>query len=189
MLTMVDVTAWLRLGYVLSSLPHVHHLFFWQRTIAAVIRSALAKSESWVIYKRTKTRNLRLGLLPYYNNLHAEHLTSYTNMLQLIGYQYFNQCKILQIPPTHNLHALHTPHAATRHKHGRQISQHRGTEKSVAPTDFSTSLWRKTRRIRPNRLQGSGVWCVRCMQGCVRYFEIILHSWNVCISTCYAWKV
>ena len=114
MLTMVDV-AWLRLGYVLSSLPHVHHLFFWQRTIAAVIRSALAKSESWVIYKRTKTRNLRLGLLPYYNNLHAEHLTSYTNMLQFIGYQYFTWCKILQFPPTHN---LHTPHAATRHSTG-----------------------------------------------------------------------
>ena len=138
MLTMVDV-AWLRLGYVLSSLPHVHHLFFWQRTIAAVIRSALAKSESWVIYKRTKTRNLRLGLLPYYNNLHAEHLTFYTNVLQLIDYQYFTQCKIQQIPPTHN---LHTPHAATRHKHGRVISRHRGAEKSVAPTDCSTSLWR-----------------------------------------------
>ena len=53
MLTMVDV-AWLRLGYVLSSLPHVHHLFFWQRTIAAFIRTALAKSESWVIYKRAR---------------------------------------------------------------------------------------------------------------------------------------
>ena len=185
MLTMVDV-AWLRLGYVLSSLPHVHHLFFWQRTIAAVIRSALAKSESWVIYKRTKTRNLRLGLLPYYNNLHAEHLTSYTNMLQFIGYQYFTWCKILQIPPTHN---LHTPHTATRHKHGRMTSRHRGAEKSVAPTDFSTSLWHKIHRIHPCRLHGSGVWCVRSMQGSVRYFEIILHSWNVCISTCYVQKV
>ena len=138
MLTMVDV-AWLRLGYVLSSLPHVHHLFFWQRTIAAVIRTALAKSENWVIYKSVKTRNLRLGLFPYYNNLHAEYLTSYTNMLQLIGYQYFTQCKILQVPPTHN---LHNPHAATRHKHGSIISRHRGAEKSVTPTDYSTSLWR-----------------------------------------------
>ena len=186
MLTMVDVTAWLRLGYVLSSLPHVHHLFFWQRSITAVIRTALAKSESWVIYKRTKTRNLRLGLLPYYNNLHAEHLTSYTNILQLIDYQHFTQCKMLPILPTRN---LHNPHAATRHKHGRVISRHRGAEKSVAPTDCSTSLWRKIYRIHPNRLLGSGVGCVRCMQGSVRYFEIILHSWNFCISTCYAQKV
>ena len=29
-----------------------------------------------------------LGTLPYYNNLHAEHLTSYTNTLQIIDYQY-----------------------------------------------------------------------------------------------------
>ena len=114
-----------------------------------------------------------MGLLPYYNNLHTEYLTSYTNTLQLIGYQYFNQCKILQIPPTHN---LHTPHATTRHKHGRQISQHRGAEKSVAPTDFSTSLWRMIHRIRQNRLRGSEVRCVRCMQGSVRCFELILHS-------------
>ena len=185
MLTTFDV-AWLRLGYVLSSLPHVHHLFFWQRTIAAVIRAALAKSESWVIYKRAKTRNLRLGLLPYYNNLHAEHLTSYTNMLQLIGYQYFTQCKMQPIPLARN---LHTPHAATRHKHGRVIPRHRGTEKSVAPTDCSTSLWRKIYCIHPNRLRGSGVVCVRCMHGSVIYFELILHSWNICISTCYIQKV
>ena len=161
MLTTFDV-AWLRLCLELSSLLHVHHLFFWQRTIAAVIRAAFAKSESWVIYKRAKTRNLRLGLLLYYNNLHAEHLTSYTNMLQLIGYQDFTQCKILRIPPTHN---LHTPHAATRHKHGRVIPRHRGAEKSVAPTYCPTSLWRKIYCIHPNRLRGSGVWCVRCMQG------------------------
>ena len=114
-----------------------------------------------------------MGLLPYYNNLHTEYLTSYTNTLQLIGYQYFNQCKILQILPTHN---LHTPHATTRYKHGRRILRHRGTEKSVAPTDFSTSLWRKTHRIRQNRLRGCEVRCVRCMQGSVRCFEIILHS-------------
>ena len=162
MLTMVDV-AWLRLGYVLSSLPHVHHLFFLQRMIAAVIRSALAKSESWVIYKRTKTRNLRLGLLPYYNNLHAEHLTSYTNTSQHLGYQHFTLCKILLILPTRNLHNLHTPQAATRHKHGRTISRHRGAEKSVAPTDFSAPLWCIIRRIRPNRLCDSGVGRVRCM--------------------------
>ena len=124
--------------------------------------------------------------LPYYNNLHAEHLTSYTNILQLIGYQYFTQCKMLQIPPTHN---LHTPYAATRHKHRRRILRHRGAEKSVAPTDSSTSLWRKTHRIRQNRLRSSGVWCVRCMQGCVWYFELILHSWVFWISACYALKV
>ena len=114
-----------------------------------------------------------LGLLPYYNNLLAEYLASYTNTLQLIDCQYFTQCKMLPFLPTHN---LHTPHAATRYKHGRRILQHRGAEKSVAPTDYSTSLWRKPHRIRPNRLRGSGVGCVRCMQGSVRYFEIILHS-------------
>ena len=48
------------------------------------------------------------------------------------------------------LHTLHTLHTATRHKHERTISPHRGAETSVAPTDCSTSLWRKTRRIRPN---------------------------------------
>ena len=132
-------------------------------------------------------------LKPYYNNLHTEYLTSYTNALQPIDYQYFTQCKMLSIPPTH---ILHTPHAATRHNTGgqyhgigRQISRHRGAEKSVAPTDFSTSLWRKPHRIRQNRLRGSGVGCVRCVQGCVRYFEIILHSRNLCISTCYVQKV
>ena len=116
---------------------------------------------------------MHLGLLPYYNNLLAEYLASYTNTLQLIDCQYFTQCKMLPFLPTHN---LHTPHAATRYKHGRRILQHRGAEKSVAPTDYSTSLWRKPHRIRPNRLRGSGVGCVRCMQGSVRYFEIILHS-------------
>ena len=44
--------------------------------------------------------------------LYTEYLTSYTNTLQLIGYQYFTQCKMLPNPPTHNLHNLH---AATRH--------------------------------------------------------------------------
>ena len=116
---------------------------------------------------------MHLGLLPYYNNLLAEYLASYTNTLQLIDCQYFTQCKILQISLAHNLHA---PHAATWYKHGRRILQHRGAEKSVAPTDSSTSLWRKPHRIRPNRLRGSRVGCVRCMQGSVRYFEIILHS-------------
>ena len=107
---------------------------------------------------------MRLGLLPYYNNLLAEYLASYTNTLQLIDCQYFTQCKILQISLAHN---LHTPHAATRYKHGRRILRHRGVEKSVAPTDCSTSLWRKIHRIHPNRLRGSGVGCVRCMQGSV----------------------
>ena len=116
---------------------------------------------------------MHLGLLPYYNNLLAEYLASYTNTLQLIDCQYFTQCKILQISLAHN---LHTPHAATWYKHGRRILQHRGAEKSVAPTDSSTSLWRKTHRIRPNRQQGSGVGCVRCMQGSVRCFELILHT-------------
>ena len=103
---------------------------------------------------------MHLGLLPYYNNLLAEYLASYTNTLQLIDCQYFTQCKILQISLAHN---LHTPHAATRYKHGRRILRHRGAEKSVAPTDCSTSLWRKIHRIHPNRLRGSGVGCVRCM--------------------------
>ena len=62
------------------------------------------------------------------------------------------------------------------HGIGRQISRHREAEKSVAPTDFSTSLWRINHRIRQNRLRDNGVGCVRCVQGCVRYFEIILHS-------------
>ena len=106
---------------------------------------------------------MHLGLLPYYNNLLAEYLASYTNTLQLIDCQYFTQCKILQISLAHN---LHTPHAATRYKHGRRILRHRGAEKSVAPTDCSTSLWRKIHRIHPNRLRGSGGG-VRCMQGSV----------------------
>ena len=84
------------------------------------------ESCTWYLYLTTKT------LLVVY-------LTSYTNTLQFVDYQYFNQCKILQILPTRN---LHTPHAATRHEHGRKISRHRGAEKSVAPTDSSTSLWR-----------------------------------------------
>ena len=119
---------------------------------------------------------LRLVLAGLYyttKTLHAEYLTSYTNAFQLIGYQYFTQCKILQIPPTRILHNLHT---ATRHKHGRKILRHRGAEKSVAPTDSPASLWRKTHRIRPKRLQDNGVGCVRCVQGSVRYFGIILHS-------------
>ena len=107
---------------------------------------------------------MHLGLLLYYNNLLAEYLASYTNTLQLIDCQYFTQCKMLQISLAHN---PHTPHAATRYKHGRRVLRHRGAEKSVAPTDCSTSLWRKIHRIRPNRLRGSGVGCVRCMQGSV----------------------
>ena len=126
--------------------------------------------------KEPRRKSGTWDLLPYYNVLHTEYLASYTNILQLIDYQYFDQCKILQILPTHNLHNLHSLHAATRHKHGRAILRYRGTEKSVAPTDFSTSPWCNPHRIRPNRLHGSGVGCVRCMQGSVRYFEIILHS-------------
>ena len=76
----------------------------------------------------------------------AEYLTSYTNSLQLIDCQCFTQCKILQIPPTRN---LHTPHTATRHRYGRAILRHRGAEKSVTPTDFSTSLCRIIYCIRP----------------------------------------
>ena len=141
---------------------------------------------SHVYAKSTKTRKWHLWLLPYYNNLHTEYLTSYTNTLQLIDYQYFTKCKMPPILPTR---ILHTPHAATRHKHGRTTSQHRGAEKSVAPTDCSTSLWRIIHRIRPNWLQGNRVRCVRCMQECVWCFELILHSWNLCISTCYVQKV
>ena len=125
-------------------------------------------------------------LLPYYNILHTKYLASYTNALQLTDYQHLAECKMLQILPTHN---LHTPHAATRHKHGRLIPRHRGAEKSVAPTESSTSLWRIPHRIRPSQLRGNGVWSVRCMQECVRYFEIILHSWNIWISARYVQKV
>ena len=139
-----------------------------------------------IYVKSAKTKKLHLGHLPYYNILHTEHLASYTNTLQLIDYQCFTQCKILSNPPTH---ILHNPHAATRHKHGRKISRHRGAEKSVAPTESSTSLCRKIHRIRQNRLCDSGVRCVRCMQGRVRYFGIILHSRNFCVSTCYVQKV
>ena len=103
---------------------------------------------------------VHLRLLPYYNNLLAEYLASYTNTLQLIDCQYFTQCKIQRIPPTRNLHNLH---AVTRHRYGMAMSWHRGAETSVAPTDCSTSLWRIIHRIRPNRLRGSGVGCVRCM--------------------------
>ena len=145
-----------------------------------------AWARSHVYAKSAKMKKLHLGHLPYYNILHTEHLTSYTNTLQLIDYQYFNQCKMLPNPPTRNLHNLH---ATTQHKHGRTIARHRGTEKSVAPTDFSACLWRKTHCIRQDWLRGSGVRCVRCMQGSVRCFEIILHSWNLCISTCYIQKV
>ena len=76
-----------------------------------------------------------------------------------------------------HLHATYTtctpPHDTST---GGTVSRHRGAEKSVAPTNLSTSLCRITHRIRPNRLRGGGVGCVRCMQESVRYFEIILHS-------------
>ena len=136
--------------------------------------------------KEPRRKSGTWDLLPYYNILHTEYLASYTNMLQLIDYQRFAECKMLQILPTHN---LHTPHAATRHKHGRLIPRHRGAEKSVAPTDFSTSLWCIPHCIRPSQLRGSRGWSVRCMRGSVWYFELILHSWNLCISTCYVQKV
>ena len=106
-----------------------------------------------VYAKSAKAIKLHIGHLPYYNILHTEHLASYTNTLQLIDYQYFNQCKILPNPPTHILHNLL---AATRHKHERKILQHRGAEKSVAPTESSTSLCCKIHRIRQNRLRGGG---------------------------------
>ena len=102
----------------------------------------------------SRRKSCTWDLLPFYNNLHAEHLTSYTNTLQLIGYQHFYECKMLPNLPTRN---LHTPHAATRHKHGRAVSQHRGAEKSVAPTDFSTSQWCTIHRIRQNQLRDSRV--------------------------------
>ena len=101
----------------------------------------------------SRRRSCTWDLLPFYNNLHTEHLTSYTNTSQLIGYQHFNQCKMLPNLLTRN---LHTPHAATRHKHGRAVSQHRGAEKSVAPTDFPTSQWRTIHRIRQNQLRDGG---------------------------------
>ena len=107
------------------------------------------------------------------NTLLAEYLTSYTNSLQLIDCQCFTQCKMLQIPPTRNLHNSRCCHTD---KHGRKMSRHRGAERSVAPTNCSASLCRIIYCIRSNRLRDRGVRCVRCMQECVRYFEIILHS-------------
>ena len=136
--------------------------------------------------KELRRKSGTWDLLPYYNILHTKYLASYTNTLKLTDYQRFDECKILQILPTHN---LHTPHAATRHKLGRTIPRHRGAEKSVAPIDFSMSLWCIVHRIRPNWLHGSGVGCVRCMQGSVRCFELILHTWNLCVSTRYMQKV
>ena len=131
------------------------------------LRGAKALSEKSVrsVWSVSMNYNIRMVLL-YYKNLHTEYLTSYTNTLQLIDYQYVAQCKMLQIPPArnlHNLHNLHPPHAAIRYNHGRAILRYRGAEKFVAPTNFSTSLWRKTHRVQQNRLQGNGVWCVRCM--------------------------
>ena len=132
-----------------------------------------------IIYKRAKTKKLHLGPLPYYKNFTCR--VSYILHLTLI------RCNLLTINVLHSVRCcqihlhkptriLHTPHAATRHRHGRKISQHRETEKSVAPTDSPTSPWRKTHRIRQNRLRGNGVERVRCVQGSVRCFEIILHS-------------
>ena len=76
-----------------------------------------------------------------------------------------------------HLHATYTtctlPHGTSR---GGMTSRHRGAKMSVAPTDFSTSLCRIIYCIRTNQLRGSGEGCVRCVQGSVRYFEIILHS-------------
>ena len=81
------------------------------------------------------------------NTLLAEYLTSYTNTLQLIDYQCFTQCKMLQIPPTRNLHNSRCCHTD---KHGRKMSRHRGAERSVAPTNCSASLCRIIYCIRPN---------------------------------------
>ena len=130
-----------------------------------------------IIYKRTKTKKLHLGPLPYYKKLYLPSILHLTlircNSLAINALLSVRCCQIHLHKPTR---ILHTPHAATRHRHGRKMSRHRGTEKSVAPTDSPTSPWRKLHRIRQNRLRGSGVGCVRCMQGSVRYFEIILHS-------------
>ena len=105
MLTMVDV-AWLRLGYVLSSLPHVHHLFFWQRTIAAFIRTALAKSESWVIYKRARRETCAWD---FYHTT-----TTYTSSILHLTLTYCNSLVIntlLSVRCCHfHLHATYTTH-------------------------------------------------------------------------------
>ena len=87
------------------------------------------------------------------NTLLAEYLTSYTNSLQLIDCQCFTQCKMLQIPPTRNLHNSRCCHTD---KHGRKMSRHRGAERSVAPTNCSASLCRIIYCIRPNRLRDRG---------------------------------
>ena len=60
--------------------------------------------------KEPRRKSGTWDLLPYYNILHTEYLASYTNTLQLTDYQHFDECKILQILPTHNLHTTYTPH-------------------------------------------------------------------------------
>ena len=64
---------------------------------------------------------------PFYHTTktsRAEYLTSYTNTLQLIGYQYFTQCKMLPIPLARNLHNLHTTY--TPHMLPHDTSMRRG---------------------------------------------------------------
>ena len=144
------------------------------------LRLELAFSGSGTFYHTTTTYTPSILHLTL-----TRHNSLVINTLLSVRYYKFH-LHATYTQPTRN---LHTPHAATRHKHGRMASRHRGTGKSVAPTDFSTSQWCTIHRIRQNRLCGSGMWCVRCMQGCVWYFELILHAWNLCVSTCYAQKV
>ena len=106
------------------------------------------------------------------NTLLAEYLTSYTNSLQLIDCQCFTQCKMLQIPPTRN---LHNSHVATRTSTGGRchgIGEQKGLllrQIVLRPYAVLSTAYVQTDCV-------TGGECVRCMQECVRYFEIILHS-------------
>ena len=184
MLTTFDV-AWLRLCFELSSLPHVHHLFFWQRTIAAVIRVALAKSESWVIYKRARQETCAWDF--------CHTTTTYTPSILHLTLTYCNSLVINTLLSVRcckfHLHTTYTTHMLP---HGTSTGGWYlgiGEQKSLLLRQIILRPCGESRCIRQNRLRGSGVWCVRCMQGSVRYFELILHSWNICISTCYIQKV
>ena len=123
-------------------------------------------SGTFIILQQSYTPSILHLILTRYNSLIANTLLSVRYYQRHLHTTYTQP-----IQPTRNLHA---PHAATWHRHGRAILRHRGIEKSVAPTNFSTSLWRKAHFIRPNRLCGSGMWCVRCMQGVCKMLWIHL---------------
>ena len=124
--------------------------------------------------KRSKTKNRYL--YPFYHTT-----TTYTPSILHLTQTRYNSLTINTLLSVRyyqrHLHASYThhklPHSTSTGGRHYGIG---GTEKSVAPTDFPASQWRITCHIRPNRLLGSGVGSVRCVQGSVRYFGIILHS-------------